>query len=588
MGRRIVTVGCSTAVFGAALVAIAVGCRNRSIPPEESSELLRVPTQTTGPILFHDLLAASGIDFRHTDGSSGQRYIVESVCCGLATFDYNGDGLIDVYFLNGAPLKGTQVDLPPRNALYRNEGNWRFIDVTDEAGVGDSGYGLGVTVADYDNDGDPDLYLNNFGPNVLYRNNGDGTFTDVTDETGVSNGNKVGAGTCFLDADADADLDLYVANYVNFTYENHVPSSINGVPVYAGPKDYQPVRDVLYRNEGDGTFTDISEQSGIGAVVGTGMGMVCADIDADGDSDIFVCNDVSRNFLFLNDGKGRFGEAGLSAGTSYDYYGDANASMGVDCGDFNNDGRLDFFMTSYSGEMPVLYENTGSGLFEDITRVSGTGQGAFPHVNWGTGFADFDNDGCRDLFVANGHLDDNVELYSEFTEYEARNQVLRNTGDGRFVDVSDECGDGLEIKLSSRGAALDDLDNDGDVDIVVLNSRREPSILRNDSPHAGRHWLQVELRGTSSSRDGVGSRVTLVSGDLTLVDEVHSGRGYQGHFGTRLHFGLGPRNRVERVEVRWLGGSPEVFQIEGVDRLVTLVEGHGKPLEHSEDLPLPD
>ena len=547
-----------------------------------------LPASPKGPIVFSDILQETGIGFVHTDGSSGQRYIVETVCCGMATFDYNGDGLIDIYFVNGAPLRGSRFARPPTNALYRNEGGWRFTDVTREAGVGDTGYGLGVAVGDYDNDGDPDLYISNYGPKVLYRNNGDGTFTDVTSQTGVADGDKVGAGACFLDADADGALDLFVANYVDFTYENHVACSVDGVPSYAGPKDYQGVPDSLFRNNGDGTFDDASQLSGIAAVGGTGMGTVACDYDADGDTDVFVCNDVDRNYLFRNDGTGRFEEVGLAAGVAYNYFGTPTGSMGVDCGDYDNDGWLDFYVTDFQGEAPVLYRNLGDGFFDDVSRLTGAGQACYNHVNWGSGMMDFDNDGDRDLYVANGHINDNIELRDDTTAYHARNALLMNDGRGKFVDVTNTAGDGLEIKLSSRGAALDDLDNDGDIDIVVLNSRREPSILRNDSPHAGRHWLQVELKGTSSSRDGVGSRVALVSGDLTLVDEVHSGRGYQSHFGTRLHFGLGPRNRVERVEVCWLGGSAEAFQIEGVDRLVTLVEGHGKPLEHSEDLPLTD
>ena len=538
--------------------------------------LLTAAAEAAGPIVFRDMLSASGISFRHTDGSSGQRYIVETVTAGLATFDYNGDGLIDIYFLNGAPLQGTRFERPPRNALYRNDGEWRFTDVTDEAGVGDTGFGLGVAVADYDNDGDADIYVNNFGPNILYRNNGDGTFTDVTAAARVANGRKVGAGTCFLDADADGDLDLYVANYVKFTYENHVPRSMDGYPQYAGPKDYDPEPDVLYRNEGDGTFTDVSRESGVGTVAGTGMGMVCGDIDADGDTDIFILNDVAGNFLFQNDGTGRLEEISLLAGVGYNLDGHELGSMGVDCADYDNDGRLDFFMTSYSGEYPVLYRNMGEAVFEDATLVSGAGAGCFPHVNWGTGFGDFDNDGYRDLFVANGHLQDNIDLYDDTTSFAVKNVLLRNTGAGKFIDVSDQAGDGLQIVLSSRGAALDDLDNDGRIDVVVLNARREPTLLRNDTPVNGRHWLQVQLRGTKSNRDGVGARVTLTSGDLTLVDEVHSGRGYQGHFGTRLHFGLGPCDRVDRLEVRWINDQADVLESLPADQLIMVTEKSSK------------
>ena len=321
-------------------------------------------------IRLSDVTEASGITFRHNHGGSGQGYIVEGVAAGLASFDYDRDGKIDVYFLNGAPLKGTVVDAPLRNALYRNQGEWTFADATTLAGVGDAGYGLGVTAGDYDNDGFQDLYLNNFGPNVLYRNNGDGTFSDVTDRAGVANGNKVGAGTCFLDIEGDGDLDLYAANYVDFTYENHVPIVVGQHRFHAGPRYYRPVPDTLFRNNGDGSFTDVSGPSGIASVAGPGMGMVCGDLDDDGDTDVFVCNDEAANFLFLNDGRGNFREAGLVAGVAYDFSGKANSSMGVDCGDYDNDGRLDLFMTDYQGEMPVLYHNLGKGTFEDATSAA--------------------------------------------------------------------------------------------------------------------------------------------------------------------------------------------------------------------------
>jgi len=429
------------------------------------------------PIYLRDVTGQTGITFRHTDGSSGRRYIVETVTAGLALFDYDGDGRIDVYFLNGAPLSGTEVDLPPRNALYRNEGAWKFTDVTDEAGVGDTGFGLGVAVADYDNDGDPDVYVNNYGPNVLYRNNGDGTFTDVTERAGVACGNKAGAGACFLDADKDGDLDLYCANYVRFTYQNHVHPFVDGYPRYAGPKDYDPEPDVLFRNNGDGTFTDVSVESGIAAHEGTGMGMVCADYDNDGDTDVMVLNDVRGNFLFQNDGTGKFEEVGLFTAFAFNADGMELGSMGIDCGDYDNDGWLDLFMTSYSSELPVLYHNTQDGFFEDVTRATGAGIHAYPYVNWGVGFVDFNNDGHRDLFIACGHLQDNVHLYDDTTSYKVRNLVLLNTAQGEFLNVSDRAGDGLLPVHASRGAAFDDLDNDGDVDAVILNSREKPTIL---------------------------------------------------------------------------------------------------------------
>jgi hypothetical protein len=497
---------------------------------------------------------------------------METVSAGLALFDYDSDGYIDIYFLNGAPLKGTKCDVALKNKLYRNEGNWTFADVTEEAGVGDTGYGLGVAVGDYDNDGDLDMYLNNYGLNVLYSNNGDGTFKDVTQKAGVDNDFQVGAGVCFLDADKDGDLDLYVSNYLEFSYEKHVPGVTRGFPMYASPLFYPAVPDTLYRNNGDGTFTNVSKASGVAGYTGRGMGIVCIDYDNDGDTDVFTANDVGENFLLQNDGTGRFEEVGLMSGIAYDVYGDSQGSMGVDCGDYNNDGLLDLYVTSYQGQFASLYKNLGSGFFEDVTVATGAGTGTLPYVTWGTSFVDFDNDGDRDLFIACGHLLDNVELFDDTTTYHERNIILMNTGNDKFVDVSDTCGDGMKVKLSSRGAGFDDLDNDGDVDVVILNSRREPTILRNDSLSKG-HWLQVRLQGVKTNRDGVGAHVKVVAGDLTLLDEVHSGRGYQSHYGIRLHFGLGGRERVDHVEVRWVGGGVDVFKDIKVDQLVTLTEG---------------
>lgn len=553
------------------LLAGVVPCGGCSDAPEPNLKTKRAAC----PVLLHDVSDETGIDFVHTDGSSGSRYIPETVTAGLATFDYDGDGLIDIYFLNGAPLRGAEYAETPSNELWRNVGDWRFVEVTTPAGVGDTGFGLGVATADYDNDGDQDLYVNNYGPNVLYRNNGDGTFAEVTNTAGVGCGDKVGAGAVFLDANVDGLLDLYAANYVDFTYENHITHAQHGYPEYAGPRDYEPVPDVLYQNNGDGTFSDVSDVSGIRDHAGSGMGMVAADFDADGDTDIFILNDVAGNFLMVNDGQGHYEEMGLLAGTAYNTYGEALGSMGVDCADYNNDGRLDFFMTSYQGELPVLYRNVGNGVFEDVTLASKIGEGAFPYVNWGVGLVDFDNDGLRDAFIANGHLQDQIDKYDDSTAYEARNVVQLNSGNGQFQNISDQCGDGLAPVRSSRGTAFDDLDNDGDIDAVVLNSRRRPTVIRNESS-SSRHWLQIRLRGTTDNRDGVGAHVCVSAGPLKQMTEVHSGRGYQSHWGMRLHFGLGAQERVDRVEVRWLGGETDVFEDLEADRRIILTQGSGR------------
>jgi enediyne biosynthesis protein E4 len=545
------------------------------LPPVLLTASALFAADTNGPIQLRDVTRETGINFVHTDGSSGRLYIVETVASGLALFDYDGDGLVDIYFLNGSALPGSDYKEPPRNRLYRNHGNWRFTDVTEEAGVGDTGYGLGVCVGDFTNNGYPDIYVNNFGPNVLYRNNGDGTFTDVTAEAGVAAGDQVGAGAAFLDINGNGLLDLFVANYVEFNFQNHQISHMSGFPSYVGPLNYAPTTNMLFRNHGDGTFTDVSVESGIAAHRGTGMGLICVDYDGDGDTDIVVGNDLRPNFVFQNDGTGRFTEVGLALGLAYDALGNVHGTMGVEAADWNNNGWPDLFTTSYQRQLTTLYQNHRGLYFEDVTRTTGAGTDTYPHVTWGTGLVDFDNDGHRDLFIACGHLIDNVELFDDTTSYHARNLLLWNDGRGRFVNVSHQAGDGLLPNLSSRGAAFDDLDNDGRIDVVILNSRREPTILRNVSP-ATNHWVQVQLRGTTSNRDGIGARVTVTAGDLTQMGEVHSGRSYQSDFGKRLHFGLGQRRRIDQIQVNWIGGGTDVIRDLEPNRVITIIEGSGR------------
>jgi len=518
-----------------------------------------------------DATAGSGIDFQHSDGGSGRRYIVESVVAGLALLDFDSDGRIDVYFLNSSPLPGSRADQSLHNRLYRNLGQGNFVEVADVSRAGDTGYGLGVAVADYDEDGFADIYLNNFGANVLYHNNGDGTFSDVTLAANVACDSKVGAGASFFDMDADGDLDLYSANYVDFDYGNHIVRMIGPHQFHPGPKDYRPTPDDLLRNNGDGTFSNVAVEAGVAATPGAGMGVICFDADDDGDPDVFVCNDADANFLFLNDGRGHFEESALTAGVAYNLSGRATSSMGVDCADYDNDGALDLLVTGFSNEAPVLYRNLGGGFFEDATNIAGTGGGGvFAHANWGTGFVDFDNDADRDLFVANGHFMDNIRFIDDRTDCAVPNTLLKNIG-GRFIDATREGGDGLQRIDSSRGAGFDDLDNDGRVDAVVLNANDQARLLRNASP-AG-HWLQVQLRGAMSNRDGVGAKVRVVAGDRAQVAEVHSGRGYQSHFGSRLHFGLGTARHIDRVEVHWPSGKFDVFQQVPTDQRFTLREG---------------
>lgn len=556
------------------------GSRSPQPPTEAGTQVSHPPDHAeaetaSGLISFHDVTAEAGIRFIHTDGSSGRRYVIEPMTAGLLLFDYDNDGLIDIYFLNGAPLPGYQGPPAPTNCLYRNLGNWRFQDVTRESGTGDTGYGLGVAAADFDNDGDEDMYINNFGPNVFYRNNGDGTFTDITQQTGTENGRKMGAGVCFLDIDRDGWVDLYVGNYIDFSFDQHIERTINGVPSYPGPLDYTPIPDTLYHNERDGRFRDVSEESGIARWAGTTMGLVAADFDGDGDDDIFICNDVKENFLFINDGKGVFEEMAILRGVAYDASGSPQASMGADCADLNQDGWLDIFMTSYQNEFVTFYRNLGQGFFEDATAVTGAGAGSYPYVTWGVVIADFDNDGDRDVFIACGHVDDNVELRDRSTSYRAKNILLMNTGGGRFINITERAGDGLQVVKSSRGAAAADFDNDGLVDLVVVNSRDLPTLLRNQT-RTNNRWIQLLLEGRKSNRSAIGAKVKVVAGDLVQIAEVLSGRGYQSDWGRRLHFGLGPRDSVDLIEVTWPSGTVERWRNLRANRIVKLVEGEGE------------
>jgi enediyne biosynthesis protein E4 len=500
----------------------------------------------------------------------------------LAIFDYDNDGFLDVYFLNGGSLPEPRQPLEnaeestPRNRLYRNKGNWVFEDVTNQCGLGDAQYGMGVVAGDIDNDGDVDVFVSNFGENRFFVNQGDGTFGDATNESGLDTGRRFGAGNALLDFDLDGDLDLFTASYVKFDMGRHRVRMIKGYEFAIGPKDFEPGNHFLFRNEGNGHFTDVTNEAGLASLKSPGMGVLSADFDEDGDMDLFVANDQSANFLLWNNGAGTFHDGALEGGVAFDRHGKANGNMGIEYADLNGDGRLDFFTTTYQEEMPVYYECIAPGLYQDMTNVAKIDPRLTPHVTWGIGAIDFDWDQDLDLFVSCGHFLENLHHIDDRTQVKVANVLLSNSGKGRFTNVSHQAGSALTVVESSRGAAFDDLDNDGDVDMVVLNTNARPTLGRTQVlvPH-GR--LIVRLVGTKSNRDAIGSTVTLRTKNGNQQKQVViAGRGYESHFGTRLTFGLG-ESEADQLVVKWPSGVTEVIAPKGHD--VLLIEGYSSTIE---------
>ena len=512
---------------------------------------------------------------------------------GVALFDYDGDGDLDVYLVQGALLDKTRKlnetlfppgpEYRPGNRLFRNElvpgGKLRFTDVTAQAGVGHEGYGMGVAVGDYDNDGDLDLYVTNFGPNVLYRNNGNGTFTDVTREAGVDD-ERWSTSASFFDYDRDGDLDLFVANYVDFTVRgNKRCFAATGEPDYCTPAIYRPVPDRLFRNDGGGKFTDVTQTAGIGAAFGPGLGVVCADFNLDGWIDIYVANDGAANLLWLNKGDGTFEEAGLISGAAYGADGVARAGMGVAAGDFDNDGDEDILVTNLRREGSTLYQNDGHGGFYDATTKFGLAHLSFPFTGFGVEWFDYDNDGWLDLFVANGGVTIMETLRGAPYPFHQRNQLFHNEGAGnRFLETSGTTGPALQLSEVSRGAAFGDIDNDGDIDVVVSNNNGPTQLLLNDAV-ARNSWLMARLEGVKENRYGLGARVAVFrKGERPLWRRVHTDGSYLSAHDTRVHFGLGTATSIDAVEVHWSTGDKERWTDVKANSVLKLRQGSGQSL----------
>lgn len=523
-------------------------------------------------VQFVDVTTEVGITFKHVNGASDRKFYLETMGSGAAFLDYDNDGNLDLYIVNGAPLSGFETATPPTNVLYQNDGNGGFSDVTAAAGVGDTGYGMGCVAADYDNDGDSDLYVTNFGTNRLYRNSGDGTFTDVTTHAGVEGGDKWSSSCAFLDYDHDGNLDLYVVNYLDYdTAKDQDWYDARGRRIYSNPQVYSGISDILYRNNGDGTFTDITRQAGVYNDAGKGLGVTCGDYDNDGRIDIYVANDTAPNFLYRNVGDGRFVDIGPFAGAAYNEHGVAEGGMGVDFGDYNNDGSLDIFVTNFSNETNTLYHNTTDGALIDFTNIAGLGEVSFLNLAFGTKFFDANNDGILDLFVANGHL---YPTESDALEYAQTDQLFINTGEGTFMDTSEQAGEYFSTKKVGRGAAFGDYDNDGDTDIFVVNLNQEGVLLRNDG--GNRHnWLTIKTVGVTSNRDGIGARVEVATRSHSQMKEVQAGSSYLSGHDLRLIFGLGAEMKAETVKITWPSGVEQTLVDVAANQLLVITEEIG-------------
>lgn len=502
---------------------------------------------------FRDVTAEMGIGFRHLNSFTPERHIVETMGSGGALFDYDNDGDLDLYLVQGNDLFKSDPNIT--NRLYRNDAN-RFIEVTAEAKVGDSGYGMGAVAADYDDDGYLDLYVTNFGKNVLYQNNGDGTFSDATDEAGVGCP-LLSSSAAFADFDGDGDLDLYVCNYAEYSLETEKPCYFRELRIYCGPNEYRGISDTFYGNNGDGSFTEITKESGVYEPTMRGLGVVFTDVNDDGWLDIYVANDMTPNTLFINRKDGTFREEGTLRGVAYNGDGIANGSMGVDSGDYDNDGDFDLWVTNFSLEANCLMQNDGNGFFYDATFDVGLAEPSFYMLGFGTRFFDFDNDGWLDLFVGNGHIWDNVEQIDPTLNYAQPAQLFRNRN-GKFEEITSEAGLGKKAYVV-RGMIFGDIDNDGDVDVVLCQSNRQAVVLRNEVGN-NRKWFMVKLAGQSRNRDAIGAKVRLTANGLTQRREVICGASYLSGNDLRLLFGVGEAKIVERLEIRWPNGSLQTLE----------------------------
>src|SRR6266700_1687920 len=531
-------------------------------------------------------------------GGAHKRWLLEETGCGIALFDYDNDGWLDIFLVNGTRLEGISAQHQPSNSLFHNNRDGSFTDVTEKAGLIRSGWGHGCCVGDYDNDGYDDLVVTYWGGIVLYHNNGDGTFTDVTKKAGLLQNSprpRWNTGCSFLDYDRDGHLDLFVANYVNFDPQVAPQPGENqycryyGLSVGCGPQGMSGGTNILYRNRGDGTFEDVSERSGVSVPRGPaaptsvsnqwvpagsyGLGVCAADFDNDGWPDIYVACDSVPSRYYHNNHDGTFLEVGADAGGALNENGTAQGGMGVGVGDYDCDGWLDIVKTNYSDQTANLYHNNGDGTFYDAVFQAGLGVNT-KYLGWGVGLFDFDNDGWPDIFMSNGHVFPEVDTKRLHVTFKQAKNVYKNLGNGSFTDVTSSAGPGVTQPHSSRGTAFGDFDNDGDVDVAIINMNEPPSLLRNDC-HSKNNWLKIKCIGTKSNRSAVGARVRVVTGQHSQINEVMSGSSYMSQNDFRLHFGLGRAKQADFVEVQWPLGLTESFKNLGANQLLVVQEGHG-------------
>jgi hypothetical protein len=539
------------------------------------------------PVIFADITKQSGLDkFRHRSGSADKKVIIDTPGSGVALLDYDNDGWLDIYLLNGstvAALKGREP--APKAMLFHNNHDGTFTDVTAKAGVANERWGFGVAVADYDNDGWPDLYVANFGKNRLYHNNHDGTFTDIAEKAGVALGSW-SAGPSWGDYDHDGLVDLFVPGYVQFDPDHPPIAGQNGIPpgfckfrgidVMCGPRGLKGEGDHLFHNNGDGTFTDVSAKAGVADASGYyGFASVFVDVDDDGWVDLAVANDSVPNYLYHNRHDGTFEDVSYLSGFALTEDGREQASMGIAVGDYNRDGKVDFYVSAFSDDYNALYRNDGDGNFSDVTYQAGLAEPTIPFLAWGTGFLDFDNDGLTDIFVANGHVYPGVDQQDWGTTWAQRPQLFRNLDGVKFREVPPATGSGLADVVTARGAAFGDLFNDGRIDIVLNNIDSTPTLLRNVAKYDN-HWIAIRLIGTGKSpRDAIGSKVFVTTGAVRQRVDIFSGGSFGSSSDMRAHFGLGSASKIDKMEIQWPSGTKQQVAVPGIDRIITVEEGKG-------------